>query len=177
MAKARTSRDPAPGAAPAGPVTLRSYEPHDFSALYRLDQACFPAGISYSKMMLNYFLKLPSADCLVATEGSRIVGFILTEENPPLAHIITLDIAETHRRRGAGTALLGESERNLSLRGVRTILLETAIENEAAIAFWQCHGYGIEAVLKRYYLGRLDAYEMRKKLVAPKSAPHPGEKN
>src|SRR5580698_4233727 len=121
MAKGRTSRDLAPGAALAGPVTLRSYEPHDFSALYRLDQACFPAGISYSKTMLNYFLKLPSADCLVATEVSRIVGFILTEENPPLAHIITLDIAETHRRRGAGTALLGESERNLSLRGVRTI--------------------------------------------------------
>lgn len=27
---------------------LRSYDPQDFSALYRLDQACFPAGISYS---------------------------------------------------------------------------------------------------------------------------------
>jgi ribosomal-protein-alanine N-acetyltransferase len=179
MAKARTSRDPAPGAAPARPVTLRSYEPHDFAALHRLDQACFPAGIAYSKTMLSYFLKLPSADCLVATEGSRIVGFILTEENPPLAHIITLDIAETHRRRGAGTALLGESERNLSLRGVRTILLETAIENEAAIAFWHRHGYGIEAVLKRYYLGRLDAYEMRKRLPAPALQPgtHSGEKH
>ena len=179
MSGARTSREPAPAVATAGPVTLRSYEPHDFAALYKLDQSCFPAGISYSKMMLKYFLKLPSADCLVATDNSHIVGFILTEENPPLAHIITLDITETHRRRGAGSALLEESERNLSLRGVRTILLETATDNEAAIAFWQRHGYRIEAVLKRYYLGRQDAYEMRKILPAPtqKSGMQSGETN
>jgi ribosomal-protein-alanine N-acetyltransferase len=144
-----------------------------------LDQACFPAGISYSKMMLRYFLKLSSADCVVATEDAHIAGFILTEENPPLAHVITLDVAETHRRRGAGSALLAESEGNLWLRGVRTILLETATDNEGAIAFWKRHGYGIEAVLKRYYLGRVDAYEMRKILPARglKTATHPGEKS
>lgn len=164
---------------PAMALSLRSYEPHDFATLHRLDQACFPAGISYSKLMLKYFLKLPSADCLVATEDAHIVGFILTEENPPLAHVITLDVAETHRRRGAGSSLLAESERNLALRGVRTILLETATENEGAIAFWKRHGYRIEAVLKRYYLGRLDAYEMRKIMPAPalRNSTHPGEKN
>lgn len=149
-------------------VTLRSYEPHDFSALYRLDQSCFPAGISYSKTTLRYFLTLPSADCVVAADGKNIAGFILTEENPPLAHVITLDVAENHRRHGLGSLLLAESEKNLYLRGVRSILLETAIENEAAVAFWKRHGYRIEAVLKRYYLGRLDAYEMRK--VLPKSS-------
>ncbi|MGB2645412.1 MAG: N-acetyltransferase [Candidatus Acidiferrum sp.] len=143
-------------------VALRAYEPHDFAALYRLDQACFPAGISYSKTALRYFLTLPSADCTVAADGARIVGCLLTEENPPLAHVITLDVAESHRRQGIGTALLTESERNLTLRGVRIVLLETAIDNEAAVAFWKRHGYRIEAVLKRYYLGRVDAYEMRK---------------
>ncbi|MGC2527521.1 MAG: N-acetyltransferase [Candidatus Acidiferrum sp.] len=147
-------------------VTFRDYEPHDFAALHRLDQSCFPAGISYSKTTLHYFLTIPSADCIIAADGGRIAGFILTEENPPLAHIITLDVAETHRRHGVGSALLAESERNLALRGVRTILIETAIENEAAVAFWKRHGYRIEAVLKRYYLGRLDAYEMRKQLTA-----------
>jgi len=143
-------------------VTLRSYEPHDFAALHRLDQTCFPAGISYSKTTLHYFLTIASADCVVAADGARIAGFILTEENPPLAHIITLDVAEVHRRHGVGSALLRESEKNLALRGVRSILLETAIDNEAAVAFWKRHGYRIEAVLKRYYLARLDAFEMRK---------------
>ena len=153
-------------------VTLRSYEPHDCAALHRLDQSCFPAGISYSKATLHYFLTISSADCIVAVDGARIAGFVLTEENPPLAHIITLDVAGAHRRQGVGTALLAESERNLSLRGVRSVLLETAIDNEPAVAFWKRHGYRIEAVLKRYYLRRLDAYEMRKKFsVTGTSAP------
>src|SRR6266436_3493252 len=143
-------------------LTLRSYEPHDFPALHRLDKACFPPGISYSKTTLRYFLTLGSADCVVATDETRIAGFVLSEENPPLAHIITLDVAEKQRRSGIGTALLQKLESNLFARGVRSILLETAIDNEAAVAFWQRHGYRIEATLKRYYSRSIDAYEMRK---------------
>jgi [ribosomal protein S18]-alanine N-acetyltransferase len=113
---------------------------------------------------------------MVAEDAGRIVGFILTEENPPLAHVITLDVAESHRRQGVGSALLAESEKNLALRGVRTILLETATSNEAGVAFWQRHGYLIEATLKRYYLQKIDAFEMRKILPGSrKMAKHPGE--
>jgi [ribosomal protein S18]-alanine N-acetyltransferase len=160
-------------------LTLRSYEPRDFAALYRLDQSCFPAGISYSKATLRYFLTIPSADCVVAVEDGKIAGFIVSEENPPLAHIITLDVEERSRRRGVGTALLQKSESDLAARGVRSILLETATANEAAVAFWQRHGYRIEATLKRYYLGKLDAYEMRKILPVPiaKSGRQSGEAN
>jgi [ribosomal protein S18]-alanine N-acetyltransferase len=160
-------------------LMLRSYEPHDFAALHKLDQSCFPAGISYSKTTLRYFLTLASADCVVAADGVHIAGFVLSEENPPLAHIITLDVAEKQRRSGVGTALLQQLESNLSARGVRSVLLETAINNEAAVAFWQRHGYRIEATLRRYYLGRIDAYEMRKLLLPPTSTTdkHPGEKN
>src|SRR5260370_35822422 len=118
-------------------VTLRAQEPQDFAALLRLDQTCFPPGIAYSKTMLRYFLKLPSADGMVAEDAGRIVGFILTEENPPLAHVITLDVADSHRRQGVGSALLTESEKNLALRGGRTILLETATGNAAAVAVLQ----------------------------------------
>jgi [ribosomal protein S18]-alanine N-acetyltransferase len=150
-------------------IALRSYEPHDFAALHRLDQACFPPGISYSKTTLRYFLTLSCADCVVATDGNRIVGFILSEENPPLAHIITLDVVEKARRRGIGSALLQTLEANLAARGVRSVLLETATDNQAAVAFWQQRGYRIEATLKRYYLGRIDAYEMRK--ILPGAAP------
>jgi len=144
------------------PPTLRSYDPHDFATLYKLDQACFPAGISYSKTTLRYFLTLPSADCTIAEDAGRIVGFVVSEENPPLAHIITLDVDSKHRRHGVGTLLLETQEANLASRGVRSILLETASDNEPAVAFWQTRGYRIEATLKRYYLGRIDAFEMRK---------------
>lgn len=150
------------------PITVRQYEPHDFAALYKLDQACFPPGIAYSKTMLRYFLSQEGAECLVAIDGAKIVGFLLSEENPPLAHIVTLDVAESHRRKGVGSELLRENEAHLAFRGVKTVLLETATSNEAGIAFWERHGYRKEAVLKNYYPGRLDAFEMRKKLSTAK---------
>ena len=143
---------------------IRAYAQDDFAALYKLDQQCFPVGISYSKQMLQYFLNLPSADCLVAEDGKKTVGFVLGEANPPLGHIITLDVGASARRTGLGSALLRELEKNFAFHGVQTVLLETAVDNEAGIAFWEHHGYRTEAVLKRYYLGRIDAYEMRKRL-------------
>jgi [ribosomal protein S18]-alanine N-acetyltransferase len=143
---------------------IRQYEARDFNALYKLDQACFRPGISYSKWSLQYFLNLPAADCLVAEEAKRIVGFILAEKNPPLAHIITLDVDEKKRRTGLGSALVTEMETHFRFHEVHSVLLETAVDNDAGIAFWEHHGYRTEAVLKRYYLGRIDAYEMRKRL-------------
>ena len=116
--------------------------------------------------MLRYYLAQPGAECVVATDAAKIVGFILTEENPPLAHIVSLDVAESHRRFGVGTQLLQEAEAHMAFRGVRTVLLETATTNEPGIAFWERHGYRKEAILKNYYPGLLDAFEMRKKLNA-----------
>src|SRR5258708_11651846 len=107
------------------------------------------------------------ADCVVTMEDMCVGGFIVTEENLAMAHVIILDVAEKFRRHGVGSLLLAESEANLARRGVRHVLLETATNNEAGVAFWQRHGYLVAATLKRYYLGRLDAYEMRKILLAP----------
>jgi len=147
-------------------VTIRQYEPHDFGTIFKLDQSCFPPGIAYSKTMLKYYLAQPGAECLIATDGGKIVGFLISEENPPLGHIVTLDVRESHRRKGTGSMLLAESEAHMVFRGVRTVLLETATTNQAAIAFWERHGYRREAVVKNYYPGRLDAFEMRKLLGA-----------
>jgi [ribosomal protein S18]-alanine N-acetyltransferase len=147
-------------------VRLRAYEPSDFAALYKIDQGCFPRGIAYSKTTLRYFLELASAECLLAVEEDEIAGFILSELDGTLAHVITLDVAEAHRRSGVGSLLLNAAENNLAAQGVRTVFLETAVNNHAAVNFWSRHGYIQEGILKRYYLGRIDGYEMRKTLSA-----------
>jgi ribosomal-protein-alanine N-acetyltransferase len=145
-------------------VLLRAYQPQDFDALYELDQSCFPRGIAYSKTTLRYFLTLSSAECLLAAEEDDIAGFILSELDGPLSHIITLDVAEAHRRSGVGSLLLNAAEKSYSAQGVRTMFLETAVNNHAAVNFWSRHGYVVEGMLKRYYLNRIDGYEMRKAL-------------
>ena len=61
-------------------IVTRQYEARDFGRLHKLDQECFPPGISYSKWSLHYYLSLPGADCLVAEAGKAIAGFILAAE-------------------------------------------------------------------------------------------------
>jgi [ribosomal protein S18]-alanine N-acetyltransferase len=145
-------------------VQLRPYRAGDFDRLYALDHRCFPPGIAYSRRMLAYFLRMPQGSCTVAELGGEIAGFIIAEEDSPLGHILTLDVAEAHRRLGIGRQLLAHNEQRLAARGVTEIVLETSVENEAGVAFWQRHGFHTVGVLKRYYLGRIDAYEMRKNI-------------
>lgn len=147
-------------------ILLRQFREPDFESLFLIDQACFPRGIAYSRRMLRSLLFLPGADCLLAEVGSEIAGFILTDADPPHGQIITLDVLEAYRRSGVGALLLREAESRMQAVGVRQVTLETATTNEPAIAFWQKHGYRTDAVLKRYYLGNLDAFRMRKPLPA-----------
>jgi ribosomal-protein-alanine N-acetyltransferase len=147
-------------------MILREFQELDFENLFQIDQACFPRGIAYSRRMLRSFILLRGADCLLAQAGDEITGFILTEAAPPHGQIITLDVLEAHRRSGVGSLLLREAESRMQAVGVRHVTLETATTNEPAIAFWQKHGYRTDAVLKRYYLGKLDAFRMRKALPA-----------
>jgi ribosomal-protein-alanine N-acetyltransferase len=149
-------------------ATLRSYLPEDFEQLHAIDQVCYPRGIAYSKRSLRWFLAVSGADCIVAETQGRIAGFILCESDGPRAHIITIDVLERFRRSGIGSALLREAERRLAKRGVGAVELETAQDNDAAIAFWQKHGYRTRSVYKRYYLGRIDALAMAKLLAVPK---------
>jgi ribosomal protein S18 acetylase RimI-like enzyme len=67
--------------------------------------------------------------------------------------------------------LLQAQEAYLAGHGVKKVELETATDNLPAIAFWQRHGYRTRGVLKRYYLGRVDAYRMEKPLAAGESSP------
>ncbi len=148
---------------------LRGYVPEDFETLYAIDQACYPPGIAYTKRMLREFLRLPGVDCRVAEAAGQIVGFLLAERETARAHVITIDVLENHRRRGVGSELLRSVEQSLAACGVREVELETATDNHAAVAFWERHGYRRVGVLPRYYLGRHNAYFMRKRLVAKQS--------
>jgi ribosomal protein S18 acetylase RimI-like enzyme len=151
-------------------ITLLRYAPADFETLYAIDQACYPRGIAYSRGTLRDFLSLPGADCLVARAGedrdATIAGFIIGESAGADARIITIDVLEAYRRTRVGTALLRAMEQRLAARGTRRVELETATANAPGVAFWEHHGYRKTGVLRGYYLGRFDAWKMRKMLPA-----------
>ena len=149
--------------------TQRSYTPEDFDALYEIDQACYEPAIAYSKREFRNYLRFPGAECIIAEESGTPAGFCLTAHQQARGYIITIDVLDKFRRRGVGTALLAEAERRLAEHGVKEIGLETATDDDSAVAFWQHHGYRTRGVWKGYYPGGRDAFSMTK-TIAPSAA-------
>jgi [ribosomal protein S18]-alanine N-acetyltransferase len=157
-------------------VRLREYRPDDLEALWRLDQACFEEGISYSEEELQHYIRLKGAFTLVGEaelhEGEKsqttICGFIVAHRRRGgFGHILTIDVDPYFRQRGVGTLLLQGAHDRLAREGCHTVFLETAVNNLAALAFYKRHSYTIVRTIPRYYHATgMDAFLMSVKLVS-----------
>ncbi len=155
-------------------ATLREYRPEDFDVLWQLDQRCFEEGISYSQAELRHYLKRSSSFTLIAEEGSRAVGFLIVDwDRRGFGHIITIDVDPEFRRHGIGATLMRAAEEKLRERGCGAVVLETAVNNMAALAFYKAHGYSVLKTIPRYYLNSIDAFLMGKKMAVAMPAVSP----
>jgi ribosomal-protein-alanine N-acetyltransferase len=151
---------------------IREFRKSDFEQLWKIDQECFPPGISYSRIELAFYMRRPRAWTLVAErlagglEGkAEIVGFIVAEPSPRgRGHIITIDVLPQARRSGVGTALLRGAEQRLQAAGCGSVFLETAVDNAQALAFYRRHDYELLKTIPRYYQNNMDAFLMGKRL-------------
>ena len=151
---------------------LRPFHPEDFPVLLAIDKACYPPGIAYSRRELSEYMQFPGADCLLAETAGAVVAFLLTSHRGTEGHIITIDVLEPYRRTGVGSLMLEAAEKRLAERGVTLAALETAVNNDPAISFWEKHGYRTRGILKNYYPGQLDAYAMTKSLRVGRHRPY-----
>ena len=146
------------------PFAIRDFTPKDFETLWRMDQECFPAGISYSRRELNAYIRRRGAFTLVATDATdEISGFIVAFSGRT-GHVITIDVSAKARRSGAGSRLLTAAEQRLRANGSTSVGLETAVDNAAALSFYKRHGYSVVGTWPRYYSNGVDALVMRKDL-------------
>lgn len=169
------------------PFAIRDFKPSDFDMLWRIDQTCFPAGISYSRAELRLYMRRRNAFTLVAAsaEGnvqpknatnqdvsenenadSAIAGFIIAEAGArERGHIITIDVTAPARRFGVGSLLLRSAEDRLIASGCRAVELETAVDNLTALSFYKRHAYSVIKTFPRYYSNGVDALVLEKKLI------------
>jgi len=145
--------------------SIREYRPGDFETLWKIDQVCFARGISYTRRELAFYIARKIGFTLVAERGEQIVGFVVVEhDSQGQGHIITIDILPEERRSGLGSRLMAVAEERLRSLGCSVVMLETAVDNAAAIAFYKRHGYSVIHTIPRYYLNSLDALVLSKDL-------------
>jgi ribosomal-protein-alanine N-acetyltransferase len=144
---------------------IRDFKPEDFETLWRMDQECFPPGISYSKQELKAYIRHRGSFTLVASDDAeKVCGFIVAHGGP-MGHVVTIDVMEPARRSGVGSLLLRVAEDRLRAEGSRAVGLETAVDNVAALSFYKRHGYNVIRTWPRYYSNGVDALVMRKELL------------
>lgn len=135
----------------------------DLDALYIIDQECFPPGISYSRAELSRFVHHRQSKTWVARSQDRIVGFLIFGCEPQkTGHIVTIDVIESMRGAGAGTALMTTTEAWAVRRGLRLIYLETAEDNRSAQIFYSARGYVKVEEIAHYYSNGQTAWVMVK---------------
>jgi [ribosomal protein S18]-alanine N-acetyltransferase len=152
-------------ARPSTKFSLRDFVPDDFETLWKLDQVCFTRGIAYSKPELAHYLKQPRAFTIVAEAEGKIQGFIVIGRDlKQTGRIITIDVHPGSQRTGLGTSLMNAAEERLLELKAQRIILEVAVDNLPALAFYKRHGYAVVKTIPRYYMGSLDALRMEKKI-------------
>ena len=150
--------------------SLRDFRGEDFGTLWEIDQRCFAPGIAYSRRELSSYIHRRGSFTIVAeevaTERSKntIAGFIVAEANGKVGHVISIDVLPASRRAGLGSKLLLTAENRLRSFDCRTVILETAVDNTAALAFYKRQGYSVLRVYPRYYSNGVDAFVLGKSL-------------
>lgn len=146
-------------------ITFREGRPDDVIPMWKIDQACFDAQTAYTVDIFYFHLLVGRAPAFVAEDASKkIVGFVLCAvEKKKTGTIVTIDIVEGLRGKGIGRELMGLAEKALRGRGVARIELQTAVENEAAIKFYESLGYARGKKLPDYYAAGRDAFQYDKK--------------
>ncbi len=169
------------------PFAIRDFQPADFDTLWRIDQDCFPLGISYSRTELKVYMRRRGSFTLVAVNSrgeadpasgrgvkhsptsaadSSVAGFIVAEAGRRSGHIITIDVIAAARRSGVGSLLLRAVEDRLRSAGCSAVELETAVDNLSALSFYKRHGYNVIRTFPRYYSNGVDALVLQKELAA-----------
>jgi len=165
-------------------MIVRPADPADAVALVRLGDEVGrePEGwlisvngwrtVGEERRYLRALRRYPDAAVFVAEEDGEIVGrlSLSRDQHPASRHVADLGlmVAESHRRRGVGTELLGAAVEWARGAGVRKLELHVFPWNEPAIALYEKFGFEREGYRRAHYRrGReyvdaiLMAYEIR----------------
>lgn len=134
--------------------------------LLSIDEACFPPEIAYDCLDLKHMMSRAGAQTLVLEEDGVLCAFLLVEmdRQRKTATLVTLDVQSGHRRKGYASELLSRSEQILCGHGVTTYNLQVDTKNDGAISFYRKNGFEVDRLLRKYYPGSRDAWQMVKRL-------------
>jgi ribosomal-protein-alanine N-acetyltransferase len=136
-----------------------------------LHRACFPDD-PWEAGALARIMALSGGFGWLAWEGEDPVGFILVRDLGNECEILSLGVAPRWRRLGIARELLAAAITEARQRNLPSLVLEVAIDNDAANSLYSSSGFVAVGRRARYYNrpdGRADALILR--LGLPRTQP------
>ena len=148
-------------------ATIRPVTVNDLQKLADLERECFTTE-AYTETQMQGLLESPNAIAFLAKIDADIAGFVISLvedfEGTKLGHIVTIDVAVKHRRKGTGLTLLKAAEDALSKRKAQAVYLEVRADNTSALQLYKKQGYVKTEILENYYSSGIRALRMMKQL-------------
>jgi [ribosomal protein S18]-alanine N-acetyltransferase len=132
--------------------------------------ACFPDD-PWTASALRRVMALSGGFGWLAFEDDEPAGFILVRDLGNECEVLSLGVAPRWRRRGIARDLLQSAMAEAAQRDLPSIVLEVAVDNDAANDLYAAAGFTAVGRRARYYKrpnGRTDALVLR--LVLPRQA-------
>ena len=144
-----------------GPMPITAAAP-----MARLHLACFPDE-PWDAEAFTRLLALPGCYGCLAWDGETPVGFALARDLGSECEVLSLGVVPRRRRRGVGRDLVGVIIAEAGRRRLGSVVLEVAVDNDAARQLYAALGFAQVGRRPRYYRrrsGLADALVLRLRL-------------
>ena len=125
-------------------MIVRDFEPTDepacralYEELVEVHRALYPDGNVSGEFQ-------PEERMLVAEEDGRVVGYVGLRRHPKSVELEPVVVAQDHRGRGAGRALVERGVEEARAAGVKRVYVSPVGRNRDAIAFF--HSVGLDTI-------------------------------
>ena len=118
-------------------VQIATYSSEYFEGVKSLWREVFPDDPPWNaaEVAIHAKVAVQSDLFLVAVEGDKVVGSIMSGYDGHRGWLYALAILNSHRRRGIGSALVREEEDRLTAMGCRKINLQVRASNARVLAW------------------------------------------
>lgn len=134
-------RGQVPPAPSHGSIRLRPLIASDLDDIWALDSQAFAPLWQHSRKALEAALAQSSLARAALDEGGRILGYSLSTSSALGGHIARLAVHPSHQNRGIGRALMADTLRQLSERGISTVSVNTQSDNPRARVLYRGLGF------------------------------------
>ncbi|MCK4443268.1 MAG: GNAT family N-acetyltransferase [Thermoplasmata archaeon] len=142
---------------------IRKATVEDLPLLMEIEKVCFKSA-RYSKEQIEWILTGENEAIYIYFEDARPVGSVMLSMQGDPGRVISIGVHPDWREKGVARELMNTAEKWFSESGAREVDLEVSVENSEALNLYSSMGYEVVRVLRGYYYGKVDAYQMRKEL-------------